>query len=158
MGKPVKKKAALPLGWSAPVLNFETRPYPSMTRHDKNVRALNCVVTDRPGVTLHHVHGRSVGRKMVELGMDPVNAMGRRGYSDALVIPLVLEFHSYGPYAIDGQMGVEAWEERFGSQVDHVDTVSRLLGYDLWEMHRFLMSLKSKSKYFDGLKGSHTGV
>jgi hypothetical protein len=151
----VKKKPPLPVGWKAPVLVAEPTGFPSVTRHHANVRRIPCVVTGRPDVTLHHVHGRSVGARLLMLGMDPVKGLGRRGYSDALVIPLAIEYHSIGPLAIDGQLGTTEWERRFGSQADHVDEVSRLLGYSLWEMHRELAKRNSKSRYLPGYEGSH---
>lgn len=151
-GQGTKKKPVwkAPPGWRCQVLMMNKTGFPSIEAHHRNVRRVPCVVSGRSDVTLHHVHGRAVGRRLLEMGMDPVKGLARRGYSDALVIPLALEFHSYGPYAIDGQMGVESWEGRFGSQVDHVDAVSALVGYSLWEMHRALMSRRSKSRYWPG--------
>jgi hypothetical protein len=82
--------------------------------------------------------------RLVALGMDGTKAAGKRGYSDVLVIPLQIEYHSIGPNAIDGAMGRQEWEALYGAQADHIDAVSRELGYDLWEMHRALVSLTSK--------------
>jgi hypothetical protein len=152
-----KKKPPLPPGWVAPVLVAKPTGFPSVTRHHANVRGLPCVVTGRPGATMHHVHGRSVGARLLMLGMDPCKGLGMRGYSDALVIPLAIEYHSIGPLAIDGQLGTTAWEKRFGSQADHVDEVSRLLGYSLWEMHRQLAKRKSSPRYLRGYDGSPQG-
>ena len=73
--------------------------------------------------------------RLVSMGFDGTKGMWQRGYSDALIIPLRIDYHSLGPLAIDGAMGAKAWEERFGQQADHVDAVSNLLGYSLWELH-----------------------
>lgn len=56
--------------------------------------------------------------------------------SDYLVIPLDAEFH-VGRWGIDtGQawLTVEAWEARFGTQVEHLDTICRRLGVDVWTL------------------------
>lgn len=66
---------------------------------------------------------------MLELGV----RKGFRRTSDWLVIPLAPRYHSDGgPTAIDGSMGVPAWEARFGTQVRHLDAVSREIGYNVW--------------------------
>lgn len=49
-----------------------------------------------------------------------------------LVIPLRIDLHSIGPNAIDGTCGVLTWEKMYGRQVDHLDEVSRRLGYNVW--------------------------
>jgi hypothetical protein len=57
-----------------------------------------------------------------------------RKTSDWLVIPLDAEYH-VGRFGIDSgskSFYVKAWEERFGTQVEHLDAVSRMLGYNVW--------------------------
>lgn len=48
-----------------------------------------------------------------------------------LVIPLAAEYHT-GNKGIDSGMGVETWERCYGSQVEHLKTVSALLGVDVF--------------------------
>lgn len=105
----------------------------SKTRHHANVRALPCVVTGRLGATLHHCHGGS----LKELGWS-IN----RPRNQALVIPIVIEIHSIGPLAIDGDFGVPAWEARFGTQASFIDEVSEILGYSLWDLAELWRSEK----------------
>ena len=51
--------------------------------------------------------------------------------SDWLVIPLDALMHT-GALGIDGGMGVLSWENCYGSQVQHLDRVCVLLGYNVW--------------------------
>jgi hypothetical protein len=106
----------------------------SVSRHHLNVRALPCVLTGRRDVTLHHCHGGSLKERGWALN---------RPRNQALVIPIVIEFHSIGPNAIDGDLGVVRWEERFGTQAQYLDEVGELLGYSLWELAESWRSLKS---------------
>lgn len=75
-------------------------------------------------VTLHHVHGGSV-RGIVPRGLSLKS-------SNWLVIPLVAELHSVGPMAIDGSLPVAEWEARFGTQLEHLLWVERMLDIDLF--------------------------
>lgn len=120
------------------------RDYPkSIKEHHELVRGLRCVVTDRPRVSLHHVQGSSVGRRLAEMGYDPLKSLNQRGSgSEALVIPLAPELHFAGADAIDGQMGRTTWETRFGKQSDFVDEVSAQVGYDLWKLFVLWSSVK----------------
>jgi hypothetical protein len=99
----------------------------SIKEHHEKVRALGCVLTGRKPATLHHVHGGSIKDLGYHVGM------GQR-QSDALVIPLMAEYHSIGPCGIDSGMGVETWERTFGTQASLVDEVGEALGYSLWEL------------------------
>lgn len=69
------------------------------------------------------------------MGVPTMTGLGQRGMSDWLVIPLVIELHSIGPYAIDGQIGVAEWERKFYLQSDLVDQVGEKIGYSLWQRH-----------------------
>lgn len=84
---------------------------------------------------------------LVARGMDGTKGAGMRGYGDVLVIPLQIEFHSIGQNAVDGGMGRLTWEALYGEQARHIDAVGLELGYDLWEMHRVLVSQKSKVRF-----------
>ena len=95
-------------------------------RHWDRVRALGCIVTKRTDrVTLHHVHSGSIARMGINRGSTRSNHW--------LVIPLHPDLHCVGPHAIDGSCGVLTWEMTFGTQVEHLDRVSRLLGYNVWK-------------------------
>lgn len=114
----------------------------SVAEHHRNIRALRCVVSDTPFVTLHHCHGGSVAERLGSLGLDP-HTTGR-GSSEALVLPIAAKYH-VGDAGIDYGVGVLTWEERYGSQAGHLDDVGALLGYDLWSLHR-LWTAKQRSK------------
>lgn len=100
----------------------------SVSRHEKNLRALCCQVTWRRPVTLHHCHGgsmRCLGPEFRSPGMGERN-------NPFLQIPLLLEYHT-GTKGIDGSMGVRTWEEVYGRQTSLLHDVNKQLDYDLWE-------------------------
>lgn len=118
------------------MLNGSHMTFPrSPKEHFTNVGRLLCVVSGRPNPTIHHVQGPSIRRELSARGYDPTKGMGRRGYGDALVIPLDAEFHT-GRHGIDGHVGRGAWEERWGEQSRFIGVVSEAVGYDLWELHK----------------------
>lgn len=94
-----------------------------LAHHDR-VRELPCVVTGRHGVTLHHCHSGSLGDSGINRGMS-------QRPSDWLVIPIIADLH-VGPKGIDGQIGVRSWERENGMQIDHLKTVCRELGYNVF--------------------------
>jgi len=99
-------------------------PTAEIKRHWDKVGQMCCLITNRPGPTLHHCTGGS----MTEIiGLTGVALK----VSDWLVIPLDALMHT-GNQGIDGSMGVETWEERFGKQAHHLDEVSRKIGYNVW--------------------------
>jgi hypothetical protein len=101
---------------------------PEEQEHQDRVRALGCIVTrNTHQTTIHHCHSGS----MAEEGL--LNRGSTRS-NHFLVIPLHINLHSMGPWAIDGNCGVQTWELQFGRQVDHLDRVSRMLGYNVWKM------------------------
>lgn len=93
-------------------------------RHWDRVAQLRCVITRAPNPTLHHCKS---GSMTAISGLKSANQKP----SDWLVIPLDFEFHN-GRFGIDSGMGVKTWETRYGSQADHLDWVSRQLGYNVW--------------------------
>lgn len=104
-----------------------------VSRHEKNLRAMRCVVSLFPTVTLHHCHGGS----MVDFGLEIPGAqpgMGERS-NPFYQIPLWAKYH-VGEFGIDTGMGeiksVEQWEERFGTQMDHLKEINDALDYDIW--------------------------
>lgn len=111
-----------------PTQNGDRHQKISVSRHEKNLRQMRCVVTMHQPVTLHHCHGGS----MKDLGPGIRGpGMGERN-NPFFQIPLALKYH-VGPFGIDGSMGVIRWESVFGSQVGFLDEVNGQLDYDLWE-------------------------
>ena len=100
----------------------------SVSRHEKNLRQMRCVVSMLTPITLHHCHGGS----MLELGPAFQNPGMAEKNNPFFQIPLNAEFH-VGGLGIDGFAGVEAWEEMFGKQVGFLDEVNEQLDYNLWE-------------------------
>jgi hypothetical protein len=77
------------------------------------------------------------------MGLDGGPGLGMRAYGDALILPLAPWLHYFDGEGIDGNVGRATWEERWGEQASHIDRVSELVGYDLWELHRSWLSWKS---------------
>jgi len=103
--------------------------FPSTVKeHHDNVRALRCVVSGTPYVTLHHCHGGSLADAGINTGMS------QRGCSEALVIPLAPQYHVQDE-GIDYGVGVQTWELWYGTQMEHLQDVSEQLGYDLIELY-----------------------
>ena len=96
--------------------------------HHARVRALGCIIRGSPDPTIHHVHSGSVA----DAGW--TRGTSQRGVSEALVLPLSLDLHSMGKYAIDGGFGVRSWEAKFGTQIELLDKVSAALGYDVFAL------------------------
>ena len=101
----------------------------NLQRHFERVSELGCLITGSPYPTLHHPHGGS----MKDIGVWRGKS---QKISDWLVLPIRWDYHT-GPMGIDsGQpwLTVREWEKRFGKQVDMVDKVCRLLGYNCWQL------------------------
>jgi len=98
----------------------------SVTQHHTNVRAMNCLISERPIVTLHHCHGGSMKR------FGQLRGTGQK-VSEYLVIPIHADFH-VGDFGCDSGMGMITWEMKFGSQVTMLEEVSQHLGYDVFEL------------------------
>jgi hypothetical protein len=105
-------------------------PLPSMTAHEKALRAMPCMISGRTrGLTLHHARGGSMA----------VCPFGTPGFGekqlDALQIPLNLEWH-VGKDGIDCRVnsGVVSWEARWGRQVDLLNSLCLTLGYSVWKL------------------------
>lgn len=105
---------------------------PTVREHWNKVAALGCLLSGDPTPTLHHCHGGSMAMIGVHKGM------GQKT-SDYLVIPIAARFHT-GDLGID-VIPVWRWEERFGSQVSHLDDVCRELGYNVWALAGVARSL-----------------
>lgn len=62
--------------------------------------------------------------------------MGQR-QNPFLQIPLHVKYH-VGDCGIDSGMGVQTWEAAFGTQVDHLHSMTEQLGYsiDIWSLAR----------------------
>lgn len=106
----------------------------SVNDHEKRLRQLKCVVCASPFVTLHHTHGGSMLELAQEL-MLPNPGMAQRN-NPFLQIPLHATYH-VGEFGIDSGTGrfkgVEQWEEAFGAQRAHLESVSEQLGYNVFE-------------------------
>lgn len=76
-----------------------------------------------------------MSERLAELGVHSLSGLGLRGHSDWLVVPIALRLHSLGPEAIDGQMGVRAWEAKYRTQAELLDEVSEQVGYSVWDKH-----------------------
>lgn len=101
----------------------------SVSTHERALRELPCAVSGRRPVSLHHCHGGSIKLLRWHVGM------GQR-QNPFLQIPLVPELHYAGPEAIDGGIGVQSWEARWGTQVEHLEWVAEQLGYDILALAR----------------------
>lgn len=65
---------------------------------------------------------------------------------DALQIPIHETWH-VGQYGVDTQIngGVLSWENRWGRQVDHLNSLCMILGYSVWKLA--LKEAKEKGRY-----------
>jgi len=107
-----------------------------VSRHEKNLREMRCVVSQFSPVTLHHCHGGSMLRGLTLMEDLAGNRPGMGERSNPFYqIPLAAKYH-VGEFGIDTGMGeiksVEQWEERFGTQMDHLGTVNDQLDYDIF--------------------------
>lgn len=99
----------------------------SLAKHLEALRELGCVVTGFRGhVELHHCHGGS----MRELG-GTLRGVSQKP-SDWLQIPLAHWIHT-GEHNPE-QMGIETWERCFGRQIDHLETVCRQVGVNVFKL------------------------
>lgn len=98
--------------------------------HHDRVRALGCIVHGCVPTTIHHCHSGS----LADAGWTRGGA--QRGVSEALVIPICIQIHSAGQFAIDGGFGVRSWEAKFGKQMDFLLEVGEEIGYNLFDLAR----------------------
>lgn len=99
----------------------------SVTEHERRLRRLACVVSDRIPVQLHHTRGGSIA-------YCPFGGPGAgQKQNPALQIPLHPLYH-VGKYGIDCRVsgGVQRWEALWQKQTVHLATVGRLLRYSPW--------------------------
>lgn len=94
-------------------------------RYHARVRELRCCLTGHDA-TIHHVHGGSMA-PLIKPGM------GQKA-NHWLVIPLAPEYHSAGPWAIDGGYGVLSWEREFGTQLFWLAHVADRLNVDVFHL------------------------
>ncbi len=97
----------------------------AVTKHEKALRQMRCVVSHNPSVTLHHCHGGSLKEDRWHVGM------GQK-QNPFLQIPLHNHYHT-GNMGIDSGYGVVSWERVFGTQVEHLNCVNEQLDYDIYE-------------------------
>lgn len=100
--------------------------------HWDRVAKMRCLISGAPDVTLHHCKGGS----MIDTFGDAARPGVARKVSDWLVIPIAARFH-VGEMGIDTGMGAfrstREWEEALGTQVEHLTSVSRFVGYNVFE-------------------------
>lgn len=101
------------------------RALADLRAHTARLRRFSCFVSRRTPVVLHHCAGGSMRARGVHRGM------GRK-VSDYLVLPLHPDYHT-GDLGIH-KIGVETWESTFWPQAYLLDTLSRRLGYDVFDM------------------------
>lgn len=100
-----------------------------VTEHERRLRRLACVVSDRIPVTLHHTRGGSIA-------YCPFGGPGvGQKQNPALQIPLHALYH-VGKYGVDCRIsgGVQRWEALWGTQVDHLNSTCHRLRYSLWTL------------------------
>ena len=93
--------------------------------HLRRLRLFPCFVSRRTPVVLHHCCGGSMAERGIHRGM------GQK-VSDWLCLPLNPDYHT-GQYGIH-TLGVQTWEEMFGTQAELLDQLGLRLGYDLFEL------------------------
>ena len=98
-------------------------PTAEIKRHWGRVAELGCLISYQPAPTMHHCHAGSMTEIIGLKG-------GALKSSDWLVIPLHAHYHT-GDQGVD-RIGVLTWERLYGRQVDHLDRVCLLLGYNVW--------------------------
>jgi len=129
------------------ILSGDQQQRISVSKHEKNLRQIRCVVSHRSPVTLHHCHSGS----MCDLGPEFPNPGWAQRQNPFLQIPLVALYH-VGNAGIDGSIGVVTWERTFGSQLDFLHEINGKLPYDIWNEARQwtsknLRSLRLKKKH-----------
>jgi hypothetical protein len=111
-----------------------------ITKHEKMLRRMPCMVSGSTSVTLHHCKGGSM-RDMLGCAGAPG---GGKKVSDWLQIPLNWRYHT-GDLGIDTGQGIykdkRAWEAAFGTQVSFLVLVSQLVGYDVFRRAGFKVDL-----------------
>lgn len=96
--------------------------------HERNLRNLRCVVSEQFPVTLHHTHG---GSMLTLIGGSGNTRGGAQKTNPFYQIPIIMKYHT-GEFGIDAGMGVDEWEERFGTQVEHLYEVDGQLSYNIF--------------------------
>lgn len=104
-------------------------PSAEIKRHWNRVAELGCIITHRPHVHLHHCMGGS----MIEVV--GLHGTGKKA-NDWLVIPLCDEADVGLHEGRNGihRKGVLTWEREWGTQVELLDRLSYMLGYNVWAM------------------------
>lgn len=101
------------------------RPPKVIRDHWDRVAKTDCIISGRPGPTIHHCHSGSMTEVAGLKG-------GALKSSDWLVIPLDAEYHT-GNQGIDAGIGVHTWEKKYGTQVDFLDNICVKLGLNVWK-------------------------
>lgn len=96
----------------------------AVSKHEKYLRQMRCVVSKSPFITLHHTHGGSMKEHGWHVGV------GQK-QNPFLQLPLNVEYH-VGNFGIDSGIGVETWESQFGRQWDHLTWLNDQLPYNIF--------------------------
>lgn len=101
----------------------------SVSAHEKRLRKLACCVSGQSPVTLHHCRGASMATNLFG------TPGGGQKQNDALQIPLHPKWH-VGRFGIDARINssAQSWENRWGTQVAHLNSTSHLLRYSPWTL------------------------
>ena len=98
----------------------------AISQYHEILADMPCVVTGKRPVTLHHCHSGSMADAGINRGLS-------QRPSDWLVIPIIMDLH-VGPQGIDGDKGVRSWEAEHGTQMDHLRSLQKKLGIDLFTL------------------------
>ena len=105
--------------------------------HWERVSELGCLVSNNNHAELHHCKSGSMSDNGIHTTLSKKN-------SDWLIIPLSPDYHR-GRCGIH-HIGVETWEREHGTQIILLNTVSNLLGYDVFEKAGYYFD-KDSSRY-----------
>lgn len=110
-------------------------PTAAQKRYWTRIAAMGCICCERPA-EIAHAHSGSILEKGVELGRDYTKAKGwKLPYMNWLVLPICPE-HGRNPYPEALDSNVEAWEEKWGTQVYWIDEMIRRTGLNVWDLAR----------------------
>lgn len=99
----------------------------AVRRYWTTLADFGCVICGSPA-EIAHCHGGSIVERC------GVKAKGvKLAFMDWVVLPLCPP-HGRHPHAEALDTNVAAWEEKFGSQVSHIDRLIGFTGVDVWKL------------------------
>lgn len=93
--------------------------------HYARLKQIGCKISRRQPVQIHHCRSGSMANEGFSVGI------GQKA-SHWLTIPLHVDYH-VGDQGIH-KIGVKTWEAHYGRQVDLLDEISKMLGYNVWKL------------------------